>query len=101
MPWDWSLPSTSWLVFWDYQLNQPSWWVTLLLGAFLATIVPIGFFSAIIQYTRRRVKQDHLLGSWYYYSGGFVQGRPRAIRECRFQIKRGFLSPYIGYSFVP
>jgi hypothetical protein len=47
------------------------------------------------------MQSDHLLGSWFYYSGGYVEGKPRPLRECRLSVKRGLFSPYVGYSYFP
>jgi hypothetical protein len=44
---------------------------------------------------------DHFCGTWYYYSGGFVEGKPAPIRECRFEIRRGFFVPYVGNAYTP
>jgi hypothetical protein len=92
-------------MMWDYSVHQPVWWATLLvgsiLGAILGALIPTGIFHTLISYLRRAFRQDDLLGTWYYYSGGYVNGRPQPIRECRYEVKRAFFSQYSAYSFFP
>jgi hypothetical protein len=86
---------------WDSSQNQPTWWATLLIGAALASALPTGIIPALVRLILSLLRRDHFIGSWYYYSGGFVDGKPVSIREGRLDVKRGFLSPYIGYSYIP
>jgi hypothetical protein len=44
-------------------------------------------------------REDYFAGSWFYYSGGFVERRPTPLRECRLEVRRAFFVPYIAYSY--
>jgi hypothetical protein len=92
-------------MIWDGSAHQPVWWAILIagsaLGAIFGALIPVGIIHKLLSYLAGLFREDNFLGTWYYYSGGYVDGVPQPIRECRFEVKKGFLSPYIADSFFP
>ena len=88
-------------MFWDSNLHQPAWWTMLVLGAVLASALPTGLLQSLMRYIREYLADDHFVGTWFYYSGGFVDGRPTILRECRLEVRRAFFFSYIAYSYFP
>jgi hypothetical protein len=50
----------------------PPWWITLLLDTLLGAMVPSGLLRTSLLWIRRLFQRDNFIGTWYYYSGGYV-----------------------------
>lgn len=84
-------------------LDQPIWWLNIIVGSVFGFMLAKIWNAAplIFLYLIKMFKNDSFTGVWYYYSGGNVNGEQKAMRECRLEVKKGFLTPYIAYSYFP